>query len=255
MLALLLAACIVCGATQLAHANSSYSTVQNKLKSAELSASENTCLLTKSDSGILIIAPLKATRIPESKMFGAAYSTVNMLTKLSLAIAAYRSTDRAFDRASVAFGKAIIGAASTYNPYRPDDKSAGGTETASGEPYNAKTWTAAIQTDLRDKFGGVHYGKNYQPAYALVRSADKQVIVKINDVGPLKPGRIIDFNKRTMRYFDPTLKLGLIRNVNIIPLPGKEWTPGPVEGEHLISFVSKLGKWLSPNDTQLVAAN
>jgi hypothetical protein len=40
----------------------------------------------------------------------------------------------------------------------------------------------------------------YRPAYALVANADKRVIVKINDVGLLEPGRVIDFNEQTMRY-------------------------------------------------------
>jgi rare lipoprotein A len=57
---------------------------------------------------------------------------------------------------------------------------------------------------------------------------NKKVIVKINDVGPLMPGRIIDFNERTMRYFDPTLRLGVIQNVRVTPLLGNNWTPGPV---------------------------
>ena len=58
---------------------------------------------------------------------------------------------------------------------------------------------------------------------------DKKVIVKINDVGPLTPGRVIDFNEQTMRYFDPSLRLGLIRNVKVTPLQGKDWTAGPVD--------------------------
>jgi rare lipoprotein A len=49
-------------------------------------------------------------------------------------------------------------------------------------------------------FGGVRYGMAYRPAYALVANADKHVIVKINDVGLLEPGRVIDFNEQTMRY-------------------------------------------------------
>ena len=66
------------------------------------------------------------------------------------------------------------------------------------------------------------------PSYALVEGMNKKVIVKINDVGPLTPGRVIDFNERTMRHFDPTLQRGLIRNVKVTPLPGKDWTVGPV---------------------------
>jgi rare lipoprotein A len=125
-------------------------------------------------------------------------------------------------------GVTIIGVASTYNPYRPG-RQEGGKETASGEPYDPIEWAAAIQTDLREKFGGVSYGKQYRPAYALVEGADKKAIIKINDVGPLKAGRVIDFNEQTMRYFDPTLKLGLIRGVMITPLVGDDWPTGPIE--------------------------
>src|SRR5262249_16113274 len=60
----------------------------------------------------------------------------------------------------------------------------GGKNTASGERYDLAAWTAAIKTSLREKFGGVRFDKDYRPVYALVESADKQVIVKINDVGP-----------------------------------------------------------------------
>ena len=121
---------------------------------------------------------------------------------------------------------AIAGVASEYNPYRPGNRE-GGAETASGERYDPDAWTAAIQTDLREIFGGVRYGRDYRPAYALVASAHKKVIVKINDVGPLEPGRIIDFNEQTMRYFDPTLQLGLI-HIEVTPLPGDDWSPGPI---------------------------
>jgi rare lipoprotein A len=93
---------------------------------------------------------------------------------------------------------AIIGIASTYNPFRPGYQS-GGKETASGELYDPTAWTAAIQTNLRARFGGVGYQSNYQPTYALVSSQDKQAIVKINDVRPLKPGRVIDLNEQTTR--------------------------------------------------------
>jgi peptidoglycan lytic transglycosylase len=129
---------------------------------------------------------------------------------------------------AVGTGVTIVGVASTYNPYRPG-RQEGGKETASGEPYDPIEWTAAIQTDLREKFGGVSYGKQYRPAYALVEGAAKKAIIKINDVGPLKPGRVIDFNEQTMRYFDPTLKLGLIHGVMITPLVGNDWPTGPIE--------------------------
>jgi rare lipoprotein A len=126
----------------------------------------------------------------------------------------------------IAADAAIVGVASTYNPFKPGELE-GGLRTASGEAYDPAAWTAAIRTDLREKFGGVRYGKNYRPAFALVESADKQVIVKINDVGPLREGRVIDFNEQTMRHFDPTLRRGLIHEVTITPLLGDDWRPGP----------------------------
>ena len=133
-------------------------------------------------------------------------------------------------RNAVARGPSIMGVASMYNPYRPG-KQEGGKQTASGEPYDPTAWAAAIQTDLREKFGGVGYGKGYRPTYALVESADRQAVIKINDVGPLKSGRVIDFNEQTMRYFDPTLQLGLIHRVRVTPLLGDDWSPGPIEGD------------------------
>ena len=122
-------------------------------------------------------------------------------------------------------GAAIIGAASMYNPYRPGYRE-GGTNTASGERYDSSAWTGAIKTNLRKEFGGVRYGA--RPKYALVEGAGRKAIIKINDVGPLTPGRIIDFNERTMRYFDPSLRRGVIDGVKVTPLSGEDWTPGPV---------------------------
>jgi len=123
----------------------------------------------------------------------------------------------------------IVGAASMYDPFGPGCDE-GGLKTASGEQYDPIAWTAAIQTDLRKRFGGIRHGRDYQPAYALIEVDNKQAIIKINDVGPLKPGRVIDFSKQTMRYFDPSLQVGVIRNVRITPLPGDGWSPGPVNG-------------------------
>jgi peptidoglycan lytic transglycosylase len=136
----------------------------------------------------------------------------------------------AFDAALI--GATVVGAASTYNPYR-DGKSADEKQTSSGEPYNPDTWTAAIRIDLREQFGGVRYGKNYRPSYALVESGDKHLIVKINDVGPLAPGRVIDLNERSMRYFDSSLQAGLVRDVKVALLSGEGWTPGPIANKRL----------------------
>jgi len=124
-----------------------------------------------------------------------------------------------------ASGEAIVGAASMYNPFKPG-KEEGGPKTASGERYDPSVWSAAIKTSLRKKFGGVQFGA--KPKYALVEAVGKKVIVRINDVGPLRPGRIIDFNERTMRHFDPSLERGVIPDVKVRPLAGGDWTPGPV---------------------------
>ncbi len=140
----------------------------------------------------------------------------------------------------VASGKAIVGIASTYNPTDAKDMDAGNEETASGERYDANSWTAAIRTDLRAQFGGVRFGKNYQPAFALVESADKQVIVRINDIGPLKRGRIIDLNERTMRYFDPTMQIGIIDKVKVTPLAGQQWALGPLDDDRPVSVASRF---------------
>src|SRR3954447_8843091 len=126
---------------------------------------------------------------------------------------------------NVASGEAIVGAASTYNPFKPG-KEEGGPDTASGERYDPSVWSAAIKTTLRQKFGGVQHGA--RPKYALVEAVGKKVIVKINDVGPLMPGRIIDLNERAMRHFDPSMELGVIHDVKVMPLLGDYWVPGPV---------------------------
>jgi peptidoglycan lytic transglycosylase len=125
----------------------------------------------------------------------------------------------------------VVGVASTYNPYR-DGIGSGGKQTASGEPYDPAAWTAAIRIDLREQFGGVRYGKNYRPTFALVESGEKCAIVKINDVGPLKPDRVIDLNERSMLYFDSTQQLGLISDVKVTLLRDDDWTPGPIASEN-----------------------
>src|SRR5437762_8232635 len=82
------------------------------------------------------------------------------------------------DAVAAAYGAAIVGAASMYNPYRPGYRE-GGVQTASGERYNPSAWAAAIQIDLRAKFGGIRPGA--KAGYALVEGRNKKAIVKIND--------------------------------------------------------------------------
>jgi rare lipoprotein A len=139
------------------------------------------------------------------------------------------------ERAAALAHATITGKVSTYNPYR-DGWEEGGPETASGELYDPDAWTAAIKTDLRNRFGGVRYGKLYRPVFALVESGGKRLIVKINDVGPLRPGRVLDLNERSMRHFDPLLTRGLIQDARITLLPGEDWTPGPVGSAYALDF-------------------
>jgi rare lipoprotein A len=125
----------------------------------------------------------------------------------------------------------IVGAASMYDPTDPADKDSGDSETASGEYYDPNGWTAAIQIDLRERFNGVRYRMRYEPTYALVEAGGKSAIVRINDVGPLRPGRIIDLNAQAMRFFDPTMTAGVLQSVRVTPLPGRNWFVGPVDDE------------------------
>jgi peptidoglycan lytic transglycosylase len=232
--ALLISACMVCWSAQAAHATSSNGTDGVALR-------ENVCVLTDSNLKIPRIV-WQETSPAANEMFGVLSIVIDRLSEISLEITTYRLASllaRALEPERRAKGSVIVGTASMYNPLQPGYKE-GGLETASGESYDVTAWSAAIQIDLRDRFGGVRYGKNYRPAYALVESAGKRAIVKINDVGPLRPGRVIDFNKRTMRYFDPSLQLGLIKNVQITPLPGDHWSPGPIKDEQLITVVSRL---------------
>ena len=150
------------------------------------------------------------------------------LVVLSISVTGARCEIGAVDSSvavNAASGDAIVGAASMYNPFRPGWRE-GSPNTASGERYDPSVWAAAIKTSLRGKFGGVRNGA--RPKYALGEGGGKKVIVKINDVGPLTPGRIIDLNERTMRHFDPSLQLGVIYGVRVSPLSGDYWIPGPV---------------------------
>jgi rare lipoprotein A len=160
-------------------------------------------------------------------LFRSSAAICGAVLALAISVTVARSEIGAVHSSAVvneASGDAIVGAASTYNPFRPGWRE-GGPNTASGERYDPSIWAAAIKTSLRQKFGGVQFGA--RPKYALVEAVGKKVIVKINDVGPLTPGRIIDLNERAMRYFDPSLQLGVIYSVIVRPLSGDYWIPGP----------------------------
>jgi rare lipoprotein A len=178
-------------------------------------------------------APRASVRVPGLTVFATgsddsqAYPVVNMRESAAVQAAA---AEPARPLVALPFALAsdpIEGIASTYDPGDRADIHAGGADTASGERYDPEGWSAAIRIDLRDKFGFTK--GSCQSTYALVESADKRLIVKINDVGTLRPGRIIDLNVRAMRYFDPSMALGLIKNIKVTPLVGNDMPPGPVE--------------------------
>jgi rare lipoprotein A len=166
------------------------------------------------------------------RVFAAICGAAILFVYSSSAMAKVRTVDKStavsrYDACHM--GATIVGTASMYDPFQPGYDE-GGVQTSSGELYDPIAWTAAIQIDLRETFGGIRHGNDYRPAYALVEVANKRAIIKINDVGPLKPGRVIDFNKQTMRYFDPTLQRGIIHRVKVTLLPGGGWTTGPISG-------------------------
>lgn len=124
------------------------------------------------------------------------------------------------------------GAASTYNPAKPGWRT-GGTKLATGGRYNPKAYEAALQTDLAAKYQMGH-GKYPQNGFALVEQGDKKLIVKINDNGPLVPGRIIDLNEASMRYLSNNKygnNSGVLGDVKVTVLEGTGYTPGPVAGD------------------------
>ena len=163
-------------------------------------------------------APLTTGSVPHA-IVASANEDVSLLTESRVA---------PIDQVALRTGEVIMGAASMYNPYDRDDNDAGGAQTASGELYDPIGWTAAIQIKLRGKFAGVRYGRLYTSTFALVELNGKRAIVKINDVGPLRPGRVIDFSQQAMHYFDPSLRRGVLNGMLVTPLVGSNWTPGPL---------------------------
>jgi hypothetical protein len=90
---------------------------------------------------------------------GVAICVVSIAVALSHSSSARAADQNQNNADAAAMGAAVVGIASTYNPFRPGYRS-GGRETASGELYDQVAWTAAIQTSLRERFGGVRYGKH-----------------------------------------------------------------------------------------------
>lgn len=131
------------------------------------------------------------------------------------------------NRATPSNANPISGTASTYDPTAPGWRT-GGMQTANGQTYDPAAYTAAIQTSLRNRFGGVPYGQT--PAQGLVQGpGGMQAVVDVNDTGPLTKGRVIDLSTRAMQYFNPsaTPNSGLLPNTTVTPLPGGGYPTGP----------------------------
>src|SRR5689334_12292109 len=83
-------------------------------------------------------------------LFRSSAAICGALVALAMSVSVARSEVVAVHSSAVvneASGDAIVGAASTYNPFRPG-RLEGGPNTASGERYDPSGWAAAIKTSL-----------------------------------------------------------------------------------------------------------
>ena len=140
----------------------------------------------------------------------------------------------------------IIGIASFYDYPQ---------KTASGEEYDPTAFTAAAQLAIRDKFGGIRFGRLYQPAYAVAEYGDKKLIVRFNDVGPLRPGRKFDLSRAAFAYFND-LDKGLLPDFKVTPLPvGQIYPAGPVTDAQLAALgFGNIGVAVATADAMAQAA-
>lgn len=126
-------------------------------------------------------------------------------------------------------GKVRSGQASWYGPGFE------GNSTSAGETFRTSKLTAAIQIGLRDEYGGVN--RNSQLYYAKVTNTGngKSVVVKINDVGPLAPGRIIDLSEAAFKRISTSggTREGLL-NVTV-----EKMGPAPREGSKQASITQE----------------
>jgi rare lipoprotein A len=92
-----------------------------------------------------------------------------------------------------------------------------GNRTSQGDRFNTEEYSAAIQIDIRNQFGVPE--KTKQLGYARVTNLDtrKSILVKLNDVGSLKPGRVIDLSQASFRSLSPTgtLRPGVLNNIKV----------------------------------------
>ena len=130
------------------------------------------------------------------------------------------------------------GDASTYNPYLPGWRTGGGT-LATGGPYNPNSYDAALQLGLAKQYR-CGYGSR-AICHAVVQAPNgRAMVVRINDNGPLVPGRVIDLNEKSMRYLsNNTLgnNKGVIKNVTVTLLCGIEGMAlGPLEASDRLAW-------------------
>jgi rare lipoprotein A len=166
-------------------------------------------------------------------MWGQANSASTLLSTITLGVALTAfapAQSMAMSRSMMleaTTGEVITGIASFY-----DDPG----ETASGEMYDPDAFTAAALIEIRDKFGGIKFGRLYQASYAVAEYGGKRAILKFNDVGPLRPGRKFDLSRAAMAHFGG-LDKGLLPEFKVTLLPpGQKYTPGPLADGELLPF-------------------
>lgn len=113
------------------------------------------------------------------------------------------------------------GDASTYNPNFAGWKT-GGQSLATGGKYDSNSFDAALQLDLAKRYK-CGYGSG-AVCHAVVQAPNgRSMIVRINDNGPLVPGRIIDLNEKSMRYLSDGKygkNSGVVKSVTVTLLCG-----------------------------------
>jgi rare lipoprotein A len=182
--------------------------------------------LAREQSAVVIdtIAAAEQLDRPQAESAAAALSS-RLVCWTSAELSDLGIPDQAF--AALSSAETIIGIASFY--HEPQ-------QTASGEPFDPDAFTAAAQLEIRGKFGGIRFGVKYQPAYAVAEYKGKKLILKFNDVGPLRPGRKFDLSRAAFAYFGK-LKKGLLPDVKVTPLPlGQSYPAGPVTDAQLAAL-------------------
>jgi rare lipoprotein A len=133
------------------------------------------------------------------------------------------------------------GIASTYNPNKPGWKT-GGQSLATGGTYNPNEYEAALQLDLAKQYR-CGYGAGAVCQAIVQTPSGKSLLLRINDNGPLVPGRIIDLNEKSMRYLSGGSlgdNSGLLKDVTVTLLCDSSNTQlGPLNDQERAEWASK----------------